>query len=42
MFDINNITDPVIKLQIISLQDKGSTVLSEEKAAKVAQHFALL
>lgn len=35
-FNISEITDAVIKLQLISLQDKGSSVLPAEKAAKVA------
>lgn len=38
-FPLGNITDPEIKLQLISLQDKGSTVLSEDKAAKVPLSF---
>lgn len=38
-FNANNITDPELKLQLISLQDKGSTVLSEDKAEKVALPF---
>lgn len=38
-FEISNITDPEIKLQLISLQDKGSTALPADKAAKVAHRF---
>lgn len=36
-FNISTVTDPEIKLQLISLQDKGSTVLPADKAAKVAR-----
>lgn len=36
-FPIKEIKDPIIKLQLISLQDKGSAVLSEAKAAHVGQ-----
>lgn len=36
-FDINQITDPEVKLQLISLQDKGSGALSADKAEHVRQ-----
>lgn len=38
-FNISTVTDPEIKLQLISLQDKGSTVLPADKAEKVARRF---
>lgn len=36
-FPIDQIKDPEIKLQLISLQDKGSGALSQDKAAYVRQ-----
>lgn len=36
-FTIGQIKDPQIKLQLISLQDKGSGALSPDKAAHVRQ-----
>ncbi|XP_076594597.1 angiotensin-converting enzyme 2 [Chaetodon auriga] len=36
VFDINKITDPKIKLQLISLQDKGSGALPADKAAHLS------
>ncbi len=36
-YPIDSITDPEIKLQLISLQDKGSGALSADKAANVRQ-----
>lgn len=38
-FDISNVTNTEIKLQLISLQDKGSSVLPADKAEKVAHRF---
>lgn len=35
-FDVNSISDPHIKLQIQSLQYKGTSVLSAEKQTKVS------
>ena len=34
-FPLNEVTDPETKLQLISLQDKGSGALSPDKAAHV-------
>ncbi|XP_061596730.1 angiotensin-converting enzyme 2 [Cololabis saira] len=36
-YPINEISDPQIKLQLISLQDKGAGVLSPEKAARLSK-----
>uniref|UniRef100_A0A8C7HMT6 Angiotensin-converting enzyme n=1 Tax=Oncorhynchus kisutch TaxID=8019 RepID=A0A8C7HMT6_ONCKI len=41
-FPIDQIRDPLIKLQLISLQDKGSGALSADKAAHVRHIFSLL
>lgn len=41
-FPINQIKDPQIKLQLISLQDKGSGALSPDKAAHVRQFLWFL
>ena len=34
-FPLHEVKDPVVKLQLISLQDKGSGALSPEKSAHV-------
>uniref|UniRef100_A0A8C7JY72 Angiotensin-converting enzyme n=1 Tax=Oncorhynchus kisutch TaxID=8019 RepID=A0A8C7JY72_ONCKI len=41
-FPIDQIRDPLIKLQLISLQDKGSGALSADKAAHVRHIFSLI
>lgn len=38
-FPINQISDPEIKLQLTSLQDKGSGALSPDKAAHVRKRL---
>uniref|UniRef100_A0A8C7T117 Angiotensin-converting enzyme n=1 Tax=Oncorhynchus mykiss TaxID=8022 RepID=A0A8C7T117_ONCMY len=41
-FPIDQISDPLIRLQLISLQDKGSGALSADKAAHVRHILSLL